>query len=79
MNRVAAWSPILERFQGRLSGWKAKSISVRGRLTLVKSVLGSLGSYMMFIFLSPISVLASLEALRDRFFWGANLEERRMH
>ncbi|XP_052625816.1 uncharacterized protein LOC128132862 [Lactuca sativa] len=60
-------------------GIPAKRLSVGGRLTLVKSVLGSLGSYLMSAFLAPISVLKVLESLRARFFWGADIDERRMH
>ena len=46
---------------------------------MVKSVLGSLGSYLMSVFLTPLSVLKALEEMRARFFWGANRDERRMH
>nr|GEY31935.1 hypothetical protein [Tanacetum cinerariifolium] len=45
MSRSANWFPLLERFKKRLSSWKAKSLSFGGRLTLSKSVLGSLGVY----------------------------------
>ncbi|KAL7599452.1 hypothetical protein Lser_V15G24065 [Lactuca serriola] len=79
MARTSAWSIIEDRFRSRLSGWKAKSLSFGGRLTLIKSVLGSLGSYLMFVFMVPICILNSLEALRSRIFWGANLEDTRMH
>lgn len=79
LTRVSAWSPLIDRFRTRLSGWKVKCLSFKGRLTLVKSVLGSLGSYMMSDFLTPMSVLTSLKVIRARFFWGADLAERHMH
>lgn len=79
MTCVSAWSYVIDRFRTRLVGWKAKTLSFGGRLTIVKSVLGSLGSYLMSIFLVPMSVLTSLEALRAKFFWGADVDERRMH
>ncbi|GKD02229.1 putative RNA-directed DNA polymerase, eukaryota, reverse transcriptase zinc-binding domain protein, partial [Tanacetum coccineum] len=37
MRRLGAWRPVIEKFKKRLSGWKAKSMSFGGRLTLVKS------------------------------------------
>ncbi|PWA74343.1 reverse transcriptase domain, Reverse transcriptase zinc-binding domain protein [Artemisia annua] len=35
------WSPIIDKVQKRLSSWKARCLSIGGRLTLVKSVLVS--------------------------------------
>ncbi|GKC61706.1 hypothetical protein Tco_1089304 [Tanacetum coccineum] len=42
MRRVNAWGPMVEKFKNRLADWKAKTMSFEGRLTLVKSFLGSL-------------------------------------
>ncbi|GJU27326.1 cysteine-rich receptor-like protein kinase [Tanacetum coccineum] len=42
MRRVGAWNTVVEKFKNRLADWKTKSMSFGGRLTLVKSVLGSL-------------------------------------
>nr|GEZ52481.1 RNA-directed DNA polymerase, eukaryota, reverse transcriptase zinc-binding domain protein [Tanacetum cinerariifolium] len=41
-----------------------------GRLTLIKSVLGSLDIYYLLIFRAPESVLNDLERIRSNFFWG---------
>ena len=46
---------------------------------LEKFILGLLGSYLMSICLTPLSILTFLEGLKSRFFWCENLEERRMH
>ncbi|GJY51080.1 RNA-directed DNA polymerase, eukaryota [Tanacetum coccineum] len=51
----------------------------RGRLTLLKSVMGSLAIYYMSIYKVPATVLKLLESLRARFFWGADLGERKLH
>ncbi|GKB41285.1 hypothetical protein Tco_0886227 [Tanacetum coccineum] len=42
MRRIANWQPLIDRFKARLSGWKANLLSIGGRLTLIKSVIGSL-------------------------------------
>ena len=79
MSRVSAWSPIVDRFRPKLLGWKVKSLSFGGRLTLIKFVLRCLGSYLMSIFMVPTLVLKSLETLCSRFFWGAELDDRCIH
>ncbi|GJT46135.1 hypothetical protein Tco_0954850 [Tanacetum coccineum] len=62
----------------RLSSWKANLLSIGGRLTLIKSVLGSLGIYYLSIFRAPESVLQDLERIRAKFFWGGNKDKNKM-
>lgn len=52
-NRLNCWNPVIEKFKRKLSVWRAKVLSFGGRLTLVKSVLGSLPIYYMSIFKIP--------------------------
>ncbi|GJR02216.1 putative RNA-directed DNA polymerase, eukaryota, reverse transcriptase zinc-binding domain protein [Tanacetum coccineum] len=78
MSRCANWTPIINRFHNRLSMWKAKTLSFGGRLTLIKSVLGSLGVYYFSSFKAPISIINKLETIRRRFFRGGNIEENKI-
>ncbi|GJX50702.1 hypothetical protein Tco_0277547 [Tanacetum coccineum] len=39
------WAEVTNRFRKRLSSWKANSLSIGGRLTLVKSVLDVFGGF----------------------------------
>ncbi|GJZ38643.1 reverse transcriptase domain-containing protein [Tanacetum coccineum] len=54
------WQGIIDRFHDRLSLWKAKALSVGGRLTLIKFILGSLPVYYLSLFKAPLSVLKIL-------------------
>ncbi|GKF41143.1 hypothetical protein Tco_0124485, partial [Tanacetum coccineum] len=65
-------------FQNRLSNWKAKTLSFGGRLTLVKSVLGSLGVYYFSNFKAPKKIIKKLESIRRKFFWGGNSDENKI-
>ncbi|GJZ17316.1 RNA-directed DNA polymerase, eukaryota [Tanacetum coccineum] len=40
MSRIQSWNEIIDRVTARLSKWKMKTLSIGGRLTLLKSVLG---------------------------------------
>lgn len=73
------WNPIVDRFQAKLSKWKAKSLSFGGRLTLIKAVLGSLPTYYFSLFLAPNCVLDLLEKIRRRFLWGGCDEKRKIN
>ncbi|GKC30614.1 RNA-directed DNA polymerase, eukaryota [Tanacetum coccineum] len=66
------------KLKSRLSKWKVKNLSIGGWLTLLKSVLGSSPIYQMSIYKVPKAVLASMEALRRRFFYGALDNEKKI-
>jgi len=78
MNNVAEWKEIVDKFKSRLSNWKAKTLSVGGRLTLIKAVLGSIAIYNMSIFKTPITVVNTLESLRNKFFIGGEVDDRKL-
>ncbi|GJU29578.1 RNA-directed DNA polymerase, eukaryota, reverse transcriptase zinc-binding domain protein [Tanacetum coccineum] len=78
MSRIANWQPLIDRFKARLSGWKASFLSIGCRLTLIKSVLGSLGNYYLSIFKVPETVVKSFESLRASFFWGSSEDFKKL-
>ncbi|GKC98410.1 reverse transcriptase domain, reverse transcriptase zinc-binding domain protein [Tanacetum coccineum] len=78
MKSIASWKTLVDRFHMRLSSWKANLLSIGGRLTLIKSVLGSLGIYYLSVFRAPESVLQDLERIQAKIFWGGNKDENKM-
>ncbi|GJX45731.1 RNA-directed DNA polymerase, eukaryota, reverse transcriptase zinc-binding domain protein [Tanacetum coccineum] len=56
MSRIKTWNETVERMADRLSKWKFKTLSIGGRLILLKSVLGSMPMYHMSIFKVPKKV-----------------------
>nr|GEW60395.1 RNA-directed DNA polymerase, eukaryota [Tanacetum cinerariifolium] len=68
MTRVSAWDDVVRKIKSRLSNRKIKTLSIGGRLTLLKSVLGATPIFWMSLFKVPKTVLALLEALRRDFF-----------
>lgn len=78
MARCANWNAIIQRFSSKLSLWKARLLSVGGRLSLIKSVLGHLPTYYMSIYPMPSSIIKKLESMRNCFFLGGDLDERKM-
>ena len=70
MSKKVAWKEVIDKVLSRLSKWKIKVLSIGGRFTFLKSVLGSMPIFHMSIFKAPSYVLKTLESIRSRFFNG---------
>nr|GEZ14197.1 RNA-directed DNA polymerase, eukaryota [Tanacetum cinerariifolium] len=70
MSRHQAWDDTVLKLRLHLSNWKVNTLSIDGRLTLLKSVLGASSLYNMSIFKIPKGILKSIEAIRSNFFNG---------
>ncbi|GJW07864.1 RNA-directed DNA polymerase, eukaryota, reverse transcriptase zinc-binding domain protein [Tanacetum coccineum] len=77
MSRTQAWVDVVQRVKNRLSKWKMNMLSIGGRLTLLRSVLGSMPIFYMSIFKAPLGVLRTLESIRSHFFKGHPLESNK--
>nr|GFA17621.1 RNA-directed DNA polymerase, eukaryota, reverse transcriptase zinc-binding domain protein [Tanacetum cinerariifolium] len=67
MHRAIAWQEVIDKVKERLSKWKMKALSIGGRFTLLKSVLGSIPIFHMSIYKAPMHVLKELESVRRQF------------
>nr|GEZ18080.1 RNA-directed DNA polymerase, eukaryota [Tanacetum cinerariifolium] len=79
MSNISAWDDIISKLNSRLSEWKVKTLSIGGRLMLLKSVLGSTPIYWMSLYKVPKSVLNSMEAIHRNFLMGLKITTRRLH
>ncbi|GJS62333.1 RNA-directed DNA polymerase, eukaryota [Tanacetum coccineum] len=78
MTRKEAWKVVVDKVLSRLSRWKMRTLSIGGRFTILKSVLGSIPIFHMSIFKVPSNVLKSLESIRSRFFNGQDSKSRKV-
>ncbi|GJY56796.1 putative RNA-directed DNA polymerase [Tanacetum coccineum] len=78
MSRCANWGILVDKFNKRLSNWKAMSLSFGGRFTLIKSVLGSLGVYYFSTFKAPNKIINKLEGIRRKKIWGGTTDENKI-
>nr|GEY98581.1 RNA-directed DNA polymerase, eukaryota [Tanacetum cinerariifolium] len=66
MSRHQAWEDVVSKLRSRLSKWKVKTLSIGGRLTLLKSVLGASPLYNMSIFkVKTLSIGGRLTLLKS--------------
>nr|GEV38743.1 RNA-directed DNA polymerase, eukaryota, reverse transcriptase zinc-binding domain protein [Tanacetum cinerariifolium] len=78
MAKCTNWNAIIQKFSSKLSSWKARLLSVGGRLSLIKSLLGNLPTFYMSIYLMPVSICKKLESLRNKFFIGGDPDDEKM-
>ncbi|GJV34238.1 RNA-directed DNA polymerase, eukaryota [Tanacetum coccineum] len=75
---VKTWDETINKLKLRLSKWKLKTLSIGGRLTLLKSVLGSTPIYSMSLYKVPKFVLNVMESIRRNFFNGIQDGEKKI-
>ncbi|CAL9233674.1 unnamed protein product, partial [Arabidopsis halleri] len=66
---------ILEKMSSRLSGWREKTLSFAGRLTLTKAVLTAIPVHSMSTIILPKSTLKKLDKISRSFLWGSSAEK----
>ncbi|GJR93903.1 RNA-directed DNA polymerase, eukaryota [Tanacetum coccineum] len=78
MSLIKAWDETIGKLKSRLSRWKLNALSIGGRLTLLKLVLGSTPIYIMSLYKVPKSVLNLMESIRRNFFNGIHGAKKRI-
>lgn len=70
---------ILDKMDTRLSSWKANTLSLAARHTLVSSVVSAMPSYAMQSTLLPATICEEIDKRCRSFLWGSNTSARKVH
>lgn len=70
---------ILDKMRTKLTAWKANSLSLAGRTTLVKSALASISVYTMHSQLLPAHICLKVDKISRDFLWGSHDDTRKPH
>ena len=73
------WDEVEERLRKRLALWKRQYISKAGRLTVIRSTLSNMLTYLMSLFGLPRKVKLRLKKIQRDFLWGGGNPERKLH
>ena len=60
----AVWNPIIEKVERRLAGWKRLYLSKGGSLTLIKSTLSNIPTYLLSLFPILVDITYRTEQLQ---------------
>ncbi|CAL1354280.1 unnamed protein product [Linum trigynum] len=75
----ATYVDLIDRIDTRLAGWKANTMSLAARITLVQSVLASLPAYTMQTSFLPANVRDYIDRKTRAFIWGSTESGRKIH
>jgi hypothetical protein len=70
---------IQDKVWKKLKGWKEKNLSFAGRATLIKAVAQAIPTYIMSSFLIPKGLCDHMESQISNFWWGSNVDKRKIH
>ena len=76
-NKKANFAYIKDKVWRKLCGWNRKFLSRDGKEILLKAVAQATSSFVMSVFLMPISLCLELERMMNSFWWGRNQNERK--
>jgi hypothetical protein len=68
--RKSTWAPIIDSMKQKLCKWNGRNLSIRGRVTLINSVLSSLPLYFFSFNKAPVCVIKELVSIQRNFLWG---------
>lgn len=71
------WGDVVEKVKARLRKWDVKSLSMGGRITIIKSILSALPIYGMSVLHLPKKVSTTLRSLYSNFLWGGSFGTRK--
>ncbi|KAK3204628.1 hypothetical protein Dsin_018674 [Dipteronia sinensis] len=78
-NKRQLFSNIVDRVWSKIKGWGEIFLSIGGKEILVKAVVQSIPTYAMGLFRLPKSLIAEIQLLSARFWWGGNENKRKIH
>ena len=73
------WVELEELMTRRLAPWKRSYLSKGGKVTLIKSTLSNLPTYMLSLFPIPAYMAKRIKKIQRDFLWGGLDDEVKMH
>lgn len=76
--KVSHFQIITDRIKSMLSTWKGTSLSIMGRVQLVKSIIHGMLVYSFHVYLWPRRLLRSLDTWIKNFIWSGDVLTRKV-
>jgi hypothetical protein len=69
-SKKATFKFIKDRIWKKINSWSSRHHSQAGREVMIKSILQSIPTYVMSIFLIPSTLIEEIEKMLNSFWWG---------
>lgn len=69
---------IIDKVEGKLASWKAKSLNKAGRLILINATLQAIPRYYMHLIDFPVAIKKKLDSICSNFFWNSNGNKKKI-
>jgi hypothetical protein len=73
------WNGVTEQMERQMAGWMKLYLLKGGHLTLIKSTLSNLPTYLLSLFPIPMSAAKRPEKVQRDFLWGGIGDEPKLH
>jgi hypothetical protein len=67
---------IKDRVWKRINSWRGRALSKAGKEVMIKSVLQTIPSYVMGVYLLPESTIKEIERMMNSFWWGGGAQNQ---
>jgi hypothetical protein len=75
--KISTWEGVINKLQDRVKNWTYRYLNLAGRLTLTKSVLQAIPTFMMSIFPTPKGIIQKIRTIQRDFLWrGAETKKK---
>lgn len=64
------WKELLDKMDSKLCNWTHRAFNFPASLTMVKSVLQAMPSYVFSVLSTPKSIIKKIRAIQRNFLWG---------
>jgi hypothetical protein len=66
----ATFGYIKDRIWKKINSWRGRALSKAGKDLMIKSVLQSIPSYIMSVYVMPDTIISDIEKMLNSFWWG---------
>jgi hypothetical protein len=69
-SKKSTFAYVKDRIWKRINSWRGRTLSKAGKEVMIKSVLQSIPSYIMSVYLIPEATIKEIERMFNSFWWG---------